>query len=287
MSKICINVSDIDMKEDIITFDRGGGVQPFYVSMCGISYCDGSYIVKRPESDIYVIEYIVSGTGTVKEDDKISYPGEGDVYLLKRGRNHIYYSDGGNPWTKIWINFEGELADAIIKSYGLSDKMVFYAPELKEYFNEIYRISRSGTDKKIISDRIAVVFLQIVQRLADCDGGEADRVSTLAESIKNKIDDITDFKTTLDDIVKLASYSKCHIIREFKASYGLTPYEYMLKRRFYKAKIMIKNTAMSISDISEELGFCDVHYFSSSFSKRFGVSPSEYRKLSRTLTSSE
>ena len=57
----------------------------------------------------------------------------------------------------------------------------------------------------------------------------------------------------------------------------------MLKRRFYKAKILIKNTAMSISDIAEELRFCDVHYFSSSFPKKFGVSPSEYRKLSRTL----
>ena len=278
MRKICIKVRNIDMNEDIATFVSSDEKLPFYVSMCGISYCDGSYIINRPNSGTNVIEYIVSGTGTVTEDNNTFYPGEGDVYFLKHGRNHCYYSDSENPWTKIWINFEGSLADEITKSYGLLNKAHFYAPEFKEYFNEMYKISRSGGGVKEISDRIAVIFLQVAQKLSNISNTKEGKYSSLAESIKKQIDNLTDYKITLDKIVKNMSYSKCHIIREFKAAYGETPYEYILKKKFNTAKIMLENTVVSISDIADELGFCDVHYFSSCFSKRFGLSPSMYRK---------
>lgn len=266
------------MKEDLITFTRFEENPSFYVSMCGISYCDGSYLISRPYSKVNVIEYIVSGTGTVKEDDRTFYPGEGDIYFLKSGRDHLYYSDAENPWTKIWVNFEGSLADAITESFKMQNKSLFYAPELKKYFEEIYKISRSPSTAKDISDRTAVVFLQIAQKLAALELRRGGRISPLAESVKNRIDNITDFSITLDEIVKAEAYSKCHIIREFKAAYNQTPYEYLLSKRFETAKIMLKNTAVSISDIADELNFCDVHYFSGCFSKRFGISPSEYRK---------
>lgn len=172
----------------------------------------------------------------------------------------------------------GSLADAITESFGMRDKALFYALELKKYFEEIYKISRSPSSAKDISDRTAVVFLQIVQKLTALELHRGGKISPLAESVKNRIDNITDFSITLDEIVKAEAYSKCHIIREFKTAYNQTPYKYMLSKRFETAKIMLKNTAVSISDIADELNFCDVHYFSGCFSKRFGVSPSEYRK---------
>ena len=54
------------MKEDyvdLIVFDRS---LPFYIDLAGISYCDGNFFVRRPQSTVSSIEYIISGTGTVK-----------------------------------------------------------------------------------------------------------------------------------------------------------------------------------------------------------------------------
>jgi two-component system response regulator YesN len=48
-----------------------------------------------------------------------------------------------------------------------------------------------------------------------------------------------------------------------------------------KAAELLTTTAASISQISEELGFDDVKYFSRKFKKQYGVSPASYRKINR------
>ena len=266
------------MREDIVSFARENDEIPFYVSMCGISYCDGGYKIERINSPIYVIEYIVSGTGIVWEDNQSFCASEGDIYFLKRGRRHFYYSDAENPWTKIWFNFEGKLAGEIASGYGLDKIAHFHAPELKEYFMEAFEISRSGEGGRIISDNIAAVYLKLVQKLSYNNIKTQQNLSAVAEGVKEYIDNTTDYTVSMDEIAKKVYCSKCHAIREFRKVYGVTPYEYMLKKRFEIAASMLKNTALSISDIAEKLGFCDVHYFSGCFSKRFGVPPTAYRK---------
>lgn len=265
------------MYEDIIAFSNDEKNIPYYVSMCGISYCDGTYLINRPNSKVSVIEYILSGTGTVKEDENTFYPSEGDIYFLKSGHNHFYYSDDKNPWIKVWVNFEGHLADDIAKNYNLIKKSHFYAPELKKYFIQMYDISRSGEASRTVSDKIILIFTKIIQKFAS-KFFEPNNVSQIAKDAKEKLDYISDYRITLDEVIKPLAYSKCHIIREFKKAYGITPYEYLLKKRFDNAKAMLENTNMSVTYIAEKLGFCDAHYFSGCFSKRFGVSPSAYRK---------
>lgn len=270
------------MNEDVVSFvGYEGRKLPFFVSMCGISYCDGSYKIERNHSETNVLEFIITGCGTVCQDDDKIIAEKDDVYYLKKGRRHLYYSDAKKPWIKMWINFEGELADRIAECYGLTEKLHFHAPELKKYFIEMVNIAKSGMSTKNISDEIAVIFLKIVQQLANAED-EISAKSPLAEKIKAYIDNMTSFDTSLDEIAKSVYCSKCHVIREFRSEYGITPYEYILKKRFAAAEAMLKNTAMSVSDIAEKTGFCDAHYFSGYFKKRIGVSPSVYRKKIKT-----
>ena len=97
------------MHEEIIAFDSEHSHSPFKVQMTGISYCDGSYRIIRNESPIYCIEYIIKGKGYVQLDNTSFCADEGDIYILPSGRNHYYYSDDENPWTKIWFNISGAI----------------------------------------------------------------------------------------------------------------------------------------------------------------------------------
>ena len=91
------------------------------------------------------------------------------------------------------------------------------------------------------------------------------------------LDSLSDFSEKLDTITGRLGCTKNHAIREFHASYGVSPYEYLQRRRFALAKALLRNTAMSVTEIAERLGFWDVHYFSGSFKRRFGKTPREYR----------
>jgi len=265
------------MKEERVSFFNADKSAPFYVEMCGVSYCDGSYVINRKKSGFFVIEYVVSGKGTVIEDNTMTEAVAGDVYFLRAGRAHHYYSDKNDPWVKIWMNFGGELVRSAVESYALDRQTVFRAPELRELFDEIITVSRSDKPESVVREELMVIFMRICMRLSQTSRDSA-REDGVAHRLKGSIDALREYDTTLDELVKPLYCTKSHAIREFKDAFGLTPYEYLLTRRFSAAKAMLKSTAMSISEIAERLSFYDVHYFSDCFKKRFGLTPTEYRK---------
>ncbi len=82
---------------------------------------------------------------------------------------------------------------------------------------------------------------------------------------------------TLEDISKSLNYSVSHISHIFKEYNGTSVTRYLIDLKIKKAEWMLKNTTLGISEISDELGFSDAHYFSSRFKAANGMSPKEYR----------
>ena len=268
------NVENIDMHEDIITLPPSSS--PLRVSLCGTSFCDGSYKIYREHSPIYVMEYVISGSGTVSENGNSFTAKEGDVYFLKKNRRHLYYSDKSNPWTKLWFNFSGQLADFITEAYRLDSVAHTHAPHLKEYFERIIEAAKGEPDTA--EDKISVIFLELAQKLSRLSATESK--DGIASRLKAMLDGITDFNVSLDELSEKLYCTKNHAIREFKDSYGTSPYEYLQQRRIALAKTLLRNTGMQISEISSSLGYYDIHYFSTSFKKRVGKTPTQYRKIS-------
>ena len=88
---------------------------------------------------------------------------------------------------------------------------------------------------------------------------------------------MSDYSKSFQEMIDQVFCSKSHAIRVFKEEYKITPYQYILRKKIGIAKIMLKNTNMSVSAIADYLGFCDNHYFSSFFKQQTGLTPKEYR----------
>lgn len=80
---------------------------------------------------------------------------------------------------------------------------------------------------------------------------------------------------SIETIARTAGMSEYHFFRLFKQMTGLTPYQYMLSNRLNHATVLLKKE-YSISDIAIATGFADIHTFSKTFKKHFGVSPTVY-----------
>lgn len=82
---------------------------------------------------------------------------------------------------------------------------------------------------------------------------------------------------TVDDLAAAACLSRAHFSREFRKAFGETPYSYLLTRRLERAATLLRGTEYSVADICMQVGLTSVGSFTTSFSRRYGATPTEYR----------
>jgi AraC-like DNA-binding protein len=68
----------------------------------------------------------------------------------------------------------------------------------------------------------------------------------------------------------------------FKKYTGVPPVQYHMDLKVLRAKEMLLYSEKSIKEISYELGFQSIYYFSRVFKNKLGFSPSEFRKSARS-----
>lgn len=84
----------------------------------------------------------------------------------------------------------------------------------------------------------------------------------------------------LDILSRKFAISSGQLSRKFKDVMGIGLNEYIRYIRILNAEKLLKNTALPITDISQQCGFNDSNYFSTVFKKATGLTPIHYRKIS-------
>jgi len=79
------------------------------------------------------------------------------------------------------------------------------------------------------------------------------------------------------ELARICEMSPSRFCREFKAAFGSTFVEYLSHYRVAKAKRLLVNPRISVTDVAAATGFSDPSDFTRVFRKREGVCPSEYR----------
>ena len=82
---------------------------------------------------------------------------------------------------------------------------------------------------------------------------------------------------SLQEVAAKFFVSREYVSRRFKQEYGINFTDYIGKYRIEKAKLLMQNQYLKLSQIAEMVGFHDVKYFSKVFKKQEGLSPKEYR----------
>jgi AraC-like DNA-binding protein len=77
-------------------------------------------------------------------------------------------------------------------------------------------------------------------------------------------------------IAHAAHMSPAHFSRKFRATYGETPYTYLMTRRIERAKALLRQ-GKSVTDTCVSVGCTSLGSFSSRFTEIVGVTPSRYR----------
>ncbi len=86
-------------------------------------------------------------------------------------------------------------------------------------------------------------------------------------------------KITIADMSREIGLSRSYFMKYFKNTMGTSFIEYLNEYRLTMASRLLLSSDSSILDIASEVGFDNLSYFNRLFKKRFGTTPSNYRKL--------
>lgn len=255
----------------------GTSMPAFIPLIAGITLPDPDYMIYRNNADIYVFEYVLDGKGYICQDGEETEVHSGDAYILQPGKNHYYYADSKEPWTKVWLNARGSLIRHLLSDYGLDQTVLISGFGQKRYLCDI--LDTIEKDSMKCYARLTVQMHEYIQALSVFYGNHM-KENTLAFAMKNYIEQNLTRALSVNDIAESVHLSASRAIHVFKETFGASPYQYYLAQRLELAQSMLLYTSLSVQEIAERLGFSDYHHFSNSFKKVCGASPVKFRNHS-------
>ncbi len=100
----------------------------------------------------------------------------------------------------------------------------------------------------------------------------------LAESARKLLTADLSTHITIEQMAAKLDMGITALKASFKSVYGIPIYQYWKDLRLQKAQQLLRETTMPIADIAASIGYTNPAKFSSAFKKRFGVTPTGYRR---------
>ncbi len=156
------------------------------------------------------------------------------------------------------------------------------SPSIRELFEEVINelhLKKASYEKICVSKLFCI--LSLLERESSKKAMTEKRYTDKISFVLHKMNKEYDKNETLEDYASICNMSKYHFIRVFKDITGLPPLEYRNGIRLEHARQLLESTSISISEISEKLGYSSQNYFCDAFKRHFNMTPTQYRKAKK------
>ena len=113
-----------------------GSGSPLRLCYCGIEDCEPGWRFGPYVRENYVIHIVTGGRGTYRAGGSEYDLGKGCMFIIFPGDETVYCADEEDPWSYMWIGFNGREAANVIRQIGFSKDnpvvIVENIPEIKE-----------------------------------------------------------------------------------------------------------------------------------------------------------
>lgn len=259
----------------------------------GSENCEPLHSLGPSVKNHYLFHYVLSGKGTLYSENtnmngaSTYYINAGEGFLITPNIINTYEADKDDPWSYIWVEFEGLKAKRYLEEIGLSEKKTIFIPKnynsentIKE--NLMYLIENPNAPDPAILGHLYLFFYSLLE---NSNSNTEKKSSSLQEfyvrEAINYIEKNYNQNISIEDIAKWCNLDRSYFGKIFKNSMHTTPQEFLIKYRLSKACEMLKCEDTSIKDIAELTGYPNQFYFSRSFKQIYNMSPREWRNKNK------
>lgn len=253
----------------------------YYVTACGVFFCEYGYRIDREDYGNYMILYVTKGNLVVMSEGKTYLIQHGQAAFLNCHKPHTYYAKGYVSFS--WIHFDGSNTKEFYDAYIKKEKGILFSnsqtKHIQKSLNAIISKYRNNLDVSEV-DNSKIIYDCICGLLFDSEDSNANdttgmRITGLAKEYirKNSEQDLS-----LNSLAEHVGLSQCHFSRVFKQETGYSPYEYIILVRMNKAKHLLGTTNKTVKEIAFEVGYQSESNFCNAFTSKNGISPKKFRK---------
>lgn len=233
----------------------------------------------------FQLNYITSGSGMLEDDFGKHVIKPGTLMILRPGIRHRYRPNHTSGWTENYIGFHGDLAHRFLSSHLFKEMSVIHCGIHEEIIDSYYKIFGLVKEEEpgfqLIASGLMIKLLGQIIALDKKKSFSGKRIEKVIQEIRFLMRTQLDQKVDLHKIAEKHHIGYAYLRKMFKEYTGLAPHKYYLDLKIMGARSMILGSDKSIKEISFELGFESIHYFSRLFKQKTGKSPSEFRKAAR------
>lgn len=227
----------------------------------------------------YVMHYVTSGDGIFMDEGKTYALSKGDIFLIEPGRRVYYKADEKNPWNYFWVIFSGTETKRLLKSAGFLGGVYTMQAQNPDKVEAVMREINSYEELSDATDYGMLGHFYVL--LSELMRGKTPAPTDTKEEIyikraKRFIDENFAEKIMVREVAYFVGLERSYFYKLFKQQTGVSPQEYLLTVRLLRAKELMREGEMTLSEIAYAVGYENYIGFSRAFKGREGLSPSEF-----------
>lgn len=223
----------------------------------------------------------------------------GDIFVAKPGEPHEIISTEDDPlgiyfWSytltpSLASRVDTEATDGLLKAFLVSERWVSPYSELQpllDLLTEEAALRRPGYDQ-VIQGLLVKLLLDTARAVVNLPDSKAvSPARTHAEQIAQKIvrylHDNYNRRVLVRDVAAQVHLSERHTNRIFQEVMGVAIVEYLTELRLEIAAQRLLDRGLSVKAVAHASGYPDVHYFTTLFRRRTGMTPSTFQQKGGT-----
>ncbi|WOO38237.1 AraC family transcriptional regulator [Anaerocolumna sp. AGMB13020] len=266
-----------------------------YLCYCGSQICCAGHAYGPEIRKEYLIHIVLKGRGYYTVGSKTYEIGPDTAFLILPGATTYYEASTDDPWTYIWVGFNGIKAEAALKHAHFSKDNLIVPIKNTEPFvtcvNGMLASSQLTFSNDFAREGYLYQFISyLVQNQQNLENSEEVHDYSYQVYVEHTLEYIEhNFSGNLK-VQSIADYigiNRSYLTNCFKNVLNMSPQEYILNYRMNQASILLKNTMLPVGEIAYKVGYDDALNFSKAFKKIYGINPTKYRSTTESLDISD
>lgn len=219
------------------------------------------------------------GEGIIEIEGQKIILNEDNGILIPPFTPHVYYANE-QKWNTNFITLCGLSTTFFPKLLGSSKYYLLHSKgKVEQQIIALLDALDNQEDTNSISLHTYNIFLKISQQFKNSSSNSYE-IIPIQSIIKKEIDDNYMIKLHIGELSQKYHISTQYLIKIFKKSEGITPYQYLVRKRIHEAQaLLLSDKNLLIADISHSVGFESINSFTETFKNYTGFTPTEFKKV--------